>query len=188
MKTLKTHLNKITGIKVLWLFIVTNLVYATMLLFTIPQTMAFADGMKLLDMMPGGYDSAYVSTLLAALGESGRYLYLWRQIPLDMIYPVLFILCYGSLLAYVLKKMKQLNTTLWNLCLIPLIAGVFDYAENFGIIRLLSAYPDVSVSLVTLTSAFSVIKSTFTTLYFIVLIVLLLICLVNWMKARANKS
>lgn len=46
----------ISGKKVLGLFILTNLVYAYMLMVTIPKTMAFANGMKLLDMMPAGYD------------------------------------------------------------------------------------------------------------------------------------
>jgi hypothetical protein len=44
----------ISGKKVLGLFMLTNLVYAFMLIFTIPKTMRFANGMKLLDMMPKG--------------------------------------------------------------------------------------------------------------------------------------
>lgn len=188
MKTIKAQLYNITGLKVLWLFIITNLVYAAMLLVTIPQTMALADGMKLLDMMPGGYDVEYVITLLAALGEGGRFLYQWRQLPLDMVYPLLFILCYGGLLAYLLNKINKLNSSLWYLCLIPVIAGIFDYAENIGIIRLLTNYPDVSSSLVTLTSTFSVIKSTATTLYFLVLIVLLVSWGVRWVRGRAPNA
>ena len=45
----------ISGKKVLGLFILTNLVYTFMLVFTIPKTMKFANGMKLLDMMPTGH-------------------------------------------------------------------------------------------------------------------------------------
>jgi hypothetical protein len=57
---------------------------------TIPKTMAFANGMKLLDMMPAGYDFDYVIKLFNALGENGRKTYLTSLIPVDMIYPLLF--------------------------------------------------------------------------------------------------
>ena len=50
-----------SGKKVLGLFILTNLVYAFMLLVTIPKTMVFSNGMKLLDMMPTGYDYNYAN-------------------------------------------------------------------------------------------------------------------------------
>jgi len=72
------HLN---GKKVLFLFLLTNLVYAFMLIITIPKTMQFSNGMKLLDMMPMGYNSEYVNTLFNTLGEKGREVYLLNQIP-----------------------------------------------------------------------------------------------------------
>ena len=78
------------GNKVLLLFISTNIVYLIMLLVTIPKTMEFANGMRLLDMMPSGYDMNYVNDLFGALGEIGRKTYLTNQLPIDMIYPGLF--------------------------------------------------------------------------------------------------
>ena len=48
--------------------------------------MAFSGGMKLLDMMPLGYDMDYINTLFETLGEKGRDIYLYNQIPVDMIY------------------------------------------------------------------------------------------------------
>ena len=74
---------------ILW-FLVANLVYVAMLFITIPKVMAFAEGMKLLDMMPTGYDAQYVNSSFNALGEDGRRAYLYVQIPVDMIYPGLF--------------------------------------------------------------------------------------------------
>jgi hypothetical protein len=79
----------ISGIKVLGLFILTNAVYVFMLTVTIPKTMEFSNGMKLLDMMPTGYDFNYVNELFSSLGENGRETYLTSQIPVDMIYPLL---------------------------------------------------------------------------------------------------
>lgn len=86
--------NNLAGTKVLVLFALTNIVYAFMLIITIPKTMRFSNGMKLLDMMPTGYDFEYINTLFDTLGEKGREVYLYNQIPVDMIYPFLFGISY----------------------------------------------------------------------------------------------
>ena len=81
-----------------------------MLIITIPKTMTFSAGMKLLDMMPVGYNPEYIITLLDTLGEKGREVYLYNQIPVDMIYPFLFGISYSLLIAYFLKKINKLNS------------------------------------------------------------------------------
>ena len=167
--------NNIQGKKVLVLFILTNLVYAVMLLITIPMTMNFSNGMRLLDMMPSGYSSDYVYELLNTLGVKGREVYLYNQIPIDMVYPLLFGISYCLLLAYFLKRLNKLNSILFYLCWLPLIAGAADYFENFGIISLLNSFPDSSQGLIKATSVFSVIKSISTTIYFVALITILIV-------------
>lgn len=167
--------NNISGKKVLGLFILTNIVYVFMLTVTIPKTMGFSNGMKLLDMMPMGYDLNYVSELFKSLGEIGRETYLTNQIPVDMIYPLLFGLTYSLLLAYFLKKLNKLNTPYIYLCFLPIIAGIADYFENFGIITLLKNYPDLTETAVNITNSFSIIKSISTSVFFMVLIIVLII-------------
>ena len=162
-----------SGKKVALLFVLTNLVYAFMLLVTIPKTVAYSGGMKLLDMMPQGYDSEYVNELFKKLGKEGRDVYLFNQIPVDMIYPLLFGLTYSLLIAYFLKKLNKLKTSLFFLCLLPIIAGLADYLENIGIISMLYDYPDLSLRQISATNIFSIIKSASTTLFFIVLIVII---------------
>ena len=181
----------ISGKKVLGLFILTNAVYAFMLTVTIPKTMGFSNGMKLLDMMPTGYDLNYVSELFNSLGEIGRGTYLTNQIPVDMIYPLLFGLTYCLLLAYFLKKLNKLNVPFTYLCLLPIIAGIADYFENFGIIAMLKSYPELTEIAVKTTSSFSVIKSISTSVFFIVLIIVLIILGFKAIKGKetsANKS
>ena len=68
-----------SGKKVLSLFILTNVVYLFMLMVTIPKTMVFSNGMKLLDMLPTGYNQNYVNELFSTLGENGREIYLTNQ-------------------------------------------------------------------------------------------------------------
>jgi len=162
------------GRKILMLFFLTNIVYTVMLAVTIPLVMRFSGGMKLLDMMPTGYAPAYVNTLLSVLGNEGRNAYLFKQLPVDMIYPGLFGITYCLLLAFILKKLGKLDGLLFFLCLLPLFSGLFDYCENIGIITMLRMYPDFPILIAKSTSVFSVLKSSFTTVYFIALIVSLI--------------
>lgn len=167
--------NNLSGKKVMALFILTNIVYVFMLTVTIPSTMEFANGMKLLDMMPTGYDWNYVTELFSSLGESGRHVYLTRQIPVDMIYPLLFGISYCLLLAYFLKKLNKLYVPYTYLCLLPIIAGAADYLENLGIIIMLKSYPQLKETAVYATNICSLIKSISTSIFFLVLIVILLL-------------
>src|ERR1700738_1221551 len=147
-------INKYLSGKIIFiLLILTNMIYITMLSITIPLVMRFANGMKLLDMLPTGYNAQYVYSLLSALGRNGRNAYLCTQIPLDMIYPGLFAISYGLLLGYILKNLGKLDGSFSYLCLLPVFAGLFDYAENIGIISLLKTYPQPHTSLVNLTAA-----------------------------------
>lgn len=183
MKRLTKFIKKnISGKKVLGLFILTNLVYTFMLTVTIPKTMEFSNGMKLLDMMPTGYDLNYVSKLFNSLGEDGRLIYLTNQIPVDMIYPALFGLSYCLLLGYFLEKLKKLNSQYMYFCLIPIIAGIADYFENLGIIVMLKNYPELTEFAVKTTSSFSLIKSISTSVFFIILIVILIIMAIKFLK------
>lgn len=172
---MKTFLLKnLQGTKILWLFSVTTAVYLLMILITIPKVAAFADGMKLLDLLPLGYQSEYVYRLMTSLGEDGRNAYLFNQIPLDMVYPGLFAITYALIFAYFLKMIGKLHSSYFYLCYLPVIAGLFDYFENFGIISIILTYPGNSEKLNGVTSVFSVIKSLSTTIYYFSLIFLLL--------------
>lgn len=177
-----------SGKKVLGLFILTNAVYAFMLAVTIPKTMEYSNGIKLLDMMPMGYDLNYVTELFNSLGEIGRKIYLTNQIPVDMVYPLLFGLTYCLLLAYFLKKLNKLNTSLIYLCFIPIIAGIADYLENFGIIAMLKNYPKLTEIAVKTTSSFTLIKSISTSVFFILLIVILIILGIKFMRRTKTSA
>ncbi len=172
----------ISGKKVLIFFILTNLIYAFMLTITIPKTMEFSNGMKLLDMMPTGYNFEYIQSLFSTLGENGREVYLFNQIPVDMVYPLLFAISYSLLMGYFLKKLNKFDSEYFYLCLLPIIAGVADYMENMGIIMMLKSYPDIAQFTATVTSVFSIIKSMATSIYFLALIITLIILGIKMIK------
>jgi hypothetical protein len=177
---MKKYIKKnINGKTVLTLFILCNIVYAIMLIVTIPQVMKYSGGMKILDMMPTGYDPQYVQTLFTALGTAGRDSYLYHQLPVDLIYPALFGISSSLVIAYFLNKIGKFEGKLFYLSLLPLCSGLFDYGENIGIINMLRSYPNISTIQVQTTSIFSVLKSTFTSIYFIVLIFILLVVAKN---------
>jgi len=175
MKIIRRTIEKnISGKKVLFLFMMTNLVYILMLTITIPKVMGYANGMRLLDMMPTGYDLDYVKVLFNALGTHGRDAYIYRQLPVDMVYPALFGISYCLVLAYFFKKLNKLKSKLFFLCLLPLFAGLADYLENMGILNLLANYPNLTSDMVRTASVFSLAKSGITTLYFMILLVALI--------------
>lgn len=178
----------INGKKVLLLFILTNIVYAIMLTITIPKVMSFSGGMKLMDMMPTGYNTEYVNALLNTLGNKGRDAYLFNQIPIDMIYPFLFGISYCLVLAYILDKLGKLKGYLFYLCLIPLFSGLFDYCENIGIITMLNSYPHNTNLLTQITNVFSILKSSFTTIYFIILIIFLMVFGISKLFQKVNRN
>ncbi|WP_076453708.1 hypothetical protein [Zobellia uliginosa] len=183
MKTFKhSLLQNIQGKKVLYLFLLTNTVYATMLFITIPNVMSFSNGMRLLDMQPFGYGHEYVHSLFRTLGPEGRRAYLYHQIPLDMVYPFLFGISYCLVLAYFLNKYNRLKPPLVYVCLLPLIVGVADYFENFGIVYLLNAYPETSDGMVTFTLVFTLVKSMGTLLYFLILVGLLILLVLKTLR------
>ncbi|HHC78591.1 MAG TPA: hypothetical protein ENK46_01820 [Flavobacteriia bacterium] len=189
MKRLTKFIERnISGKKVLRLFILTNIVYTFMLTVTIPKTMEFSNGMKLLDMMPSGYDLNYVSELFSSLGENGRETYLTSQIPVDMIYPLLFGLSYCLLLGYFLKKLNKLNSPYLYLCILPVIAGISDYLENIGIITMLNNYPDLTETMANATNTFTVLKSISTSIFFIALIVILIILGIKFVKRNKTSA
>ncbi len=178
----------LAGKKVLLLFVLTNIVYAAMLIITIPKTMGFSNGLKLLDMMPMGYDLDYINTLFETLGEKGRDVYLYNQIPLDMIYPFLFGISYCLVIAYFLKKLDKLSSPFFYICFLPIIAGIADYLENIGIITMLNTYPDISQILASTSNIFSIVKSMATTIYFVALIVTMMVLGIKTMRRKKLKA
>lgn len=189
MKRLVEFLKQqLAGKKVLGLFVLTNVVYLVILKITIPKTMGYANDMKLLDMMPTGYDFEYVNKLFTALGREGRDVYLTVQLPVDIFYPLLFGITYTLILAYFLNKLKKLSSPYVFLCLLPILAGVSDYLENIGIITMLNRFPDISRTSVVVTNIFTLIKSISTSVYFLILIIVMIAFGIKILKNKQTKN
>jgi mannose/fructose/N-acetylgalactosamine-specific phosphotransferase system component IID len=162
--------NVATGKVVLGFFIPAMVVYAIMLLYTIPQVEQYAPGMKLFDLSPTGYSFMYAIELLRALGAKGRDLYLYQQLPIDFIYPGLFAVSCCLLLSWLFAKSFNSNSKMFYLCFVPVVASVFDYLENICIANMLISYPNVTEPHVSITSYLTILKSGFTSAFFVILL------------------
>ena len=163
------------GKRILILFLLTGIIYTIMLTVTIPKVMGFSGGMKILDMMPTGYDPAYVTSLLNALGPDGRNVYLFNQIPLDLVFPGINATTFCLIFGYFFQKLGKFDSILFYICYLPLLAGLFDYLENFGIITMLNSYPNNPEILSIVTNLFSILKSSLTTIYSLMLLFVLIV-------------
>jgi len=178
------------GIKkelIFW-FVTTYLLYFYMILFIIPQLKELSGGMKIPDMMPTGYDPAYLYSLLVALGKSGRSLYLFKQIPFDMIYPFLYGFSYTLLLAFIYNLLFSKDIIIRYLCLIPFVAAFFDYAENLTIANLLYTFPYFSVNNARMANIFTILKSAFTVLSFVLVFVGVISVVIKRLVERFGKK
>ena len=178
--TLDSHLKKIhsilnqysTGKAVIVSLLITNVFYGILLFYTIPELNNYSGEMKILDVKPMGYSAEYAKLLLEKLGTDGRNKYLNKQIPVDMVYPLMFAISYSLLLTYLLKKTFHSQSNIYHLTILPIFAGLFDYLENIGIVIMLYEYPGFSHALANITNIFTVIKSVLTTAVFVLLIAL----------------
>jgi hypothetical protein len=170
----KIIIKNVSGRTVLQFFIISSSLYFLMLLGTIPHLHKITNGVKILDMMPTGYNLAYVKKLMEALGETGRHYYLFRQLPVDLVFPFFFAISNCLIISWFLKKLGK-SDSIFFVCYLPLIAGFFDYAENFTVISILINYPKISDSLVQVSNLFSVLKSSSTTVSLTVLLVIVLV-------------
>ncbi len=160
-----------TGKVITFLFVLTMAVYLTMLSYSIPAVTAFAPQLPIFDLSPFGYSFDYASELLDTLGVEGRNLYLSTQLPLDFIYPGLFSITYSLLLVWLFGKTFNENSKIYYLAFVPVLAGIFDYVENVFIIKMINSFPDLQITTVKVASLFTILKSSFTMIFFVLLIV-----------------
>lgn len=133
------------------------IIYLLMVLGTLRHLSDLAM-MQPFDLRPTGYSQADAASLLDALGETGRHYYLTRQIPLDTLYPALLALTLISTLRW---RAARFGPTLMTRIGGPLavMAAVFDYLENLGIVFMLLAGAGSHPTLIHAASMATILKS-----------------------------
>ncbi len=130
-----------------------------------------------------GYSSAQANSIVTALGEQGRLFYLTKIIPIDFVFPATYMLCYAGWIARLAKNVLPLRRAK-RLLILPLLAMLFDWLENIGIIFILTQYTGISDGAVALASTAGMIKFTFTLCSMVTIFVLLVLSLLK----RRSKS
>jgi len=152
-------------------FLLAAIVYGAMVLGTLAELQRIA-GAKPFDLRPGGYDFADATAFIAALGPDGRALYLWRQLPLDTLYPGLFALvCAGAIHWFSRPLRDPLRRWLRAVAPLAYLAALADYLENILIARMLVSFPDLPEGLVRAASTASMSKSVLTTVVMTALLI-----------------
>ena len=129
------------GIKMKWrlfyigLGLLTGAVYLAMVLWSLPEIMAEADGLKPFDLRPFGYSPRAAELFLDALSEEGRVFYGETQHALDTLFPALLAI-WGSWTAALLFR----GPVAWALIAAAGLGCGADYAENAAVAGLLQGF------------------------------------------------
>jgi hypothetical protein len=158
---------------VFWvIFAATIVIYAVMVAWSLPIITANAGGLLPFDLRPMGYSFEEASAFVRALSEEGRGFYRAVQHRLDLVYPAL--LAAVLVLATLLLTPTRWGALRWLLALPALPGMVFDYLENRAVAAMLSAGVDgLTPEMVEQASLWTQLKSGFTTLSMVVVLLLL---------------
>ncbi len=133
----------------------TGALYVAMVLGPLEALRGLANAPPM-DMRPLGYQPSEVRAFLDAIGVAGRDLYLWRQIPMDMIYPGFLALTLGGWLRWMGRRGAG----------VALCVALCDYVENLLIVVMIWQFPNVPDAVVWGASGATMIKSGLSTVAF----------------------
>lgn len=178
-------LQKTSSVKrVCILFIVSHLVLLSMMLFTFP-VINNQIGTKAFDMQSFGYSVSTAESIVNNLNTQTTDLYLFPQLTLlDVLYPFLLALFLSSFIFRLFLITKTKNRANSILLIVPFLAMGFDYLENTCIILMISKSIEMSKSFVLLSSSFTVLKGTLTSIAWLSI----LIYSIKWLKLRIKEK
>ena len=113
------------------------------------------------ERVDGYSDVDVVKTILCGMqsdNNRGKDIYVTRHFPIDVFFAVTYSIAFAAIWLFLLQAYQLTDSALRYVAVIPLLAGVFDIAEDLGVLALvergLSPYPSV----VSAASWFTVIK------------------------------
>ena len=162
------------------LFLLAHTVLLFMMLFTFPRINA-QFGTQAFDLKTFGYSYQEATIMLRNLDQSTIDFYLFPQLfLLDILYPLLLALFLSSVIIRLSKLAKiSPNHVYSNLFILPFIAMFMDYFENIMISLMITNPTDVLSGVIKAASIFTLMKGTFTTLSWVVILILLAAWLIN---------
>lgn len=129
-----------------------------------------------------GYTKSEVVTLFDKMGEEGRGIYQFMSSKIDLICPIVYGLLLTLLIAALLKNITR-STSKWRwLYSLPFAAILFDYLENWNVLKLLSNYPNITEAEVAFSSQMTVMKWGVLVTVLLVLVVLGVVNLLKYFR------
>lgn len=152
--------------------------------WSLAKLSVMADGLVMFDLRPLGYSYADAQAIVSNLGEEGRHFYLTTQFWLDCVYPAVNAFAILSLISKLTNHYNLRSLFKALLLLVPLVTMLLDYCENYFIGQMLYNHDNLSPILVAQASLTSLIKSMFSTLSSLIMMVLLAI----FIRGKINKT
>lgn len=154
---------------------VTLIICCVMNLYLLPLIESTTQGIRAFDMNSLGYSFEQAKTFVSLLSEEGMKTYLFRQLPLDFIYPIAYTVFFS------LSILKLRGDKKW-LVVFPLLLMISDYIEN--IITIVMLRTDFSSSVAAAGSCVTTIKS----VLMYITIILVLVLFVLWLIKRRKEK
>lgn len=104
------------------------------------------------------YSLQEVNYLFEKLGIEGRELYATIVGRVDMIYPIVYGILFMLVLMFLLRKLSGRKSKLILVALFPILGSLFDYFENFHILKLIRKYPNITEQDIMLSEQFTRLK------------------------------
>ena len=122
------------------------------ILISLNQLTTITGGYGILDF-DRGYSASRVAEVFGSYGDEGFRLY-GRIQALDLLNPALYSLI-TAIVTYLLWRGRGRD---W-LCLMPLLGGLGDYAENITLFWMTRSHPDIPDTLVSVSSFLNLLKT-----------------------------
>jgi hypothetical protein len=165
---------------IIGLFLLSHTVLLLMMLFTFPRINAKL-GTQAFDLKTFGYSQSEATTMFRNLDQSTVDFYLFPQLfLLDILYPILLALFLSTAIIRLSDLIKISRDHVFsNLFMLPFVAMFIDYFENIMISWMLMNPTSVSSGVIKTASIFTQMKGGFTTLSWLVILILLVIWVIN---------
>ena len=165
------------------LFLLSHTVLLLMMLFTFPRLNA-KFGTEAFDLKTFGYSQSEAIMMLRNLDQSTIDLYLFPQLfLLDILYPILLALFLSTLIIRLSNLIYIHQDHIFsNLYILPFITMIIDYSENILISLMITNPTNVSSGVIKAANTFTLMKGGFSTLSWLVILILLGVWLINKRK------
>ena len=165
---------------IITLFLLAHSVLLAMMVLTFPRINS-KFGTEAFDLKTFGYSQIEAVQMIQNLDQPTIDFYIFPQLFfLDLLYPILLALFLSVVIIRLSNLIKINRYRIYsNLFILPFIAMFADYFENIMIWQMITNLEEVTSKLIEVASIFTQMKGAFTTLSWVVILVLFIVWIKN---------